>query len=269
MGWASIDDGFITHPKVTELMLDHDDPLRAVGLWTVALTWAYRHTIDKPPDEQGIIPGNQIRLWERSWGGAAASAEALAGVGLWERLPDGGYQIHDFRQWSHLDQREARIRGGKMTAHKRFGTPLPLDDSSATSSADSSATGAASSSANSSAPGELVASAFNSAVNSASEVEPKLGRVGKYFDAFWGVYPRRIGKAAAFKAFGNAVAGTGPHKQPTDPRLILEAATAYGDRVGGRDLKFIPHPATWLNQGRWADDPEPDEPVVRERGTFE
>ena len=71
------------------------------------------------------------------------------------------------------------------------------------------------------------------------------------FDAFWSIYPRRVGKGAARKSFEKAMT-------KTDLKTILDAVeaqkqSAQWTRDGGQ---FIPHPATWLNQERWADEPE-------------
>ena len=69
------------------------------------------------------------------------------------------------------------------------------------------------------------------------------------FDKFWAVYPRKVSKEAARKAFAKV-------KEPVE--LLINAVekqkqTEQWTKDGGR---FIPHPATWLNQGRWEDDVE-------------
>lgn len=72
------------------------------------------------------------------------------------------------------------------------------------------------------------------------------------FEAFWRVWPRRQGKGAARRAFVNAV-GRG-----VDPDTIIASAASYAQRCRdiGKEAQFIPHPATWLNQERYDDDPE-------------
>ena len=74
------------------------------------------------------------------------------------------------------------------------------------------------------------------------------------FDAFWLAYPRRVGKEAARKAWAKAVKTAG-----TPDAIMAGLAQA----VFSDDPKFIPHPATWLNAGRWMDEPDP---LVRARG---
>ena len=68
------------------------------------------------------------------------------------------------------------------------------------------------------------------------------------FCSFWLLYPKRVGKGEAFKSWtkGNC---------EVISEVIVKAVreqTAYLEREGG---KFIPLPATWLNQKRWEDEP--------------
>lgn len=74
----------------------------------------------------------------------------------------------------------------------------------------------------------------------------------KSFLAFWQAYPRRVGKGAAWKAWKNA-GGNRPPLESLLNALALQRASPDWNRDGG---KFIPHPATWLNQRRWEDEIE-------------
>ena len=38
--------------------------------------------------------------------------------------------------------------------------------------------------------------------------------------------------------------------------MILDAIKPFAVSVAKKEKKFIPHPATWLNQGRWDDELE-------------
>ena len=90
---------------------------------------------------------------------------------------------------------------------------------------------------------ELVPSNRNAAGNG---TELRIG-----FDAFWESYPRKAGKAAAWKWW---------QKRKPDAGLLatMIAALEWQRRQdnwlrdGGR---FVPHPATWLNAERWLDEP--------------
>lgn len=72
----------------------------------------------------------------------------------------------------------------------------------------------------------------------------------KGFSEFWQHYPAKVGKAAARRAFPKAVKAAGG-----DPDEIVFGLKARL-HLFAEDPKFIPNPATWLNQGRWEDDPE-------------
>ena len=69
------------------------------------------------------------------------------------------------------------------------------------------------------------------------------------FDQFWNVYPLRVAKDAARKAWPKAL-------ERSSFAEILTGAERYRDDPN-RDQGFTKHPATWLNGGCWDDDPLP------------
>ena len=70
------------------------------------------------------------------------------------------------------------------------------------------------------------------------------------FKQFWECYPNKVGKKDAMKAWGNA-----KDKPPlVDIVQALERAK-QSEKWRKERGAFIPNPATWLNQGRWADEP--------------
>lgn len=71
------------------------------------------------------------------------------------------------------------------------------------------------------------------------------------FDRFWAAYPRKVGKPKAQTAFARLNAT----EQDLDRMLaaIERHTRAYG--WNKKEVwKYIPHPATWLNQRRWEDE---------------
>lgn len=68
------------------------------------------------------------------------------------------------------------------------------------------------------------------------------------FDQFWASYPRKAAKFAAVKAYGKAV-------KIDSPERIFAGLLEYRKHLPD-DAQFIPHAATWLNQGRWMDEYE-------------
>lgn len=82
-------------------------------------------------------------------------------------------------------------------------------------------------------------------------------RVESEFEDFYAAYPRHVGKDAARRAFEKAV------KAGTAPADIVEGARRYAaaTAAAGTETRYIAHPATWLNAGRWNDDMEDAAPV--------
>ena len=77
------------------------------------------------------------------------------------------------------------------------------------------------------------------------------------FDSFWASYPRKVGKGAARKAFVKAMA-----KGVTLDTLIAAVEAQKHCRQWTKDgSDYIPHPSTWLNQERWEDVIEDEQPV--------
>jgi len=81
-------------------------------------------------------------------------------------------------------------------------------------------------------------------------------RYSQEFDAFWSRYPRKEGKEAAWKKWQ----ALKREKRLPAMSVLIDAverakATEQWQRDGGQ---YIPHPATWLNQGRWMDEPVPE-----------
>lgn len=71
---------------------------------------------------------------------------------------------------------------------------------------------------------------------------------GEAFERFWAVYPKKVGKQAAFKAFQRI---KGVSVETMVKAVEYQRSTAQWQKDNGR---FIPNPATWLNQGRWEDE---------------
>lgn len=78
----------------------------------------------------------------------------------------------------------------------------------------------------------------------------KEKEINNAFDRFWEAYPRKEAKQTAKKAF---------EKLNPDKALLqtmLEAIERFKGSAQWQEEngRFIPHPATWINQRRWEDD---------------
>jgi len=67
------------------------------------------------------------------------------------------------------------------------------------------------------------------------------------FDAFWAVYPRKVGKGDAKKAFAKV-------KAPVSVLIAAVNTQKQSQQWLRNNGQYIPNPATWLNQGRWEDE---------------
>ena len=76
------------------------------------------------------------------------------------------------------------------------------------------------------------------------------------FDEWWSVYPRKVAKDGARKAYASAI------KRGASPLGLLKA---LDKQRWNPNPQYIPYPASWLNGGCWQDDPDaaaPPEPVL-------
>lgn len=88
---------------------------------------------------------------------------------------------------------------------------------------------------------------------------------GDAFERFWSAYPRKVGKQAAKKSFIRV-------KVPIETLLSAIEWQKRSDQWTKNNGQFIPHPATWLNQGRWDDELQADVksvPFVYDYGSME
>jgi hypothetical protein len=68
------------------------------------------------------------------------------------------------------------------------------------------------------------------------------------FNTFWTAYPRKVAKDVALKAFLRT-------SKEYPPEALVKSAEEYATecRTKGKDEKYILHPSTFLNDGRWKD----------------
>jgi hypothetical protein len=69
------------------------------------------------------------------------------------------------------------------------------------------------------------------------------------FEAFWTIYPRKVAKGAAWRAW--SAVKERPCLDTLTASVRSQAVSVQWTKDNGQ---FIPHPATWINQRRWEDD---------------
>jgi len=73
------------------------------------------------------------------------------------------------------------------------------------------------------------------------------------FERFWAFYPRKVGKDAAWAIWQRKAPGDALAEQMI-AAVQQQARSPQWQRDGGT---YIPHPRTWLGQGRWQDAVDP------------
>lgn len=78
------------------------------------------------------------------------------------------------------------------------------------------------------------------------------------FEKFWEIYPRKVEKLAAKRALASAM-------KREKLEVILDGAQRYAtDPNLPSNKQYIAHPTTWLNGGRWDDEPLPERELTKE-----
>jgi hypothetical protein len=86
--------------------------------------------------------------------------------------------------------------------------------------------------------------------------EPSLKSDLDSFDTFWLLYPKRIAKADALKAWKQAI-----KKKTADELIALTKAYSESKLP---DMTYIPYPASWLNKGLYESvDVQENKPVAK------
>ena len=88
------------------------------------------------------------------------------------------------------------------------------------------------------------------------EVNPQA-ELEEDFLEFWSIYPRKVEKIAARKAFAKA-AKTAPVAE------ILEGTRRLASDPWLPIKQYIPYPASWLNAGGWGDEPYPERVLTKD-----
>lgn len=217
MTWFRVDDHLHAHRKSVRAGTE------AMGLWVLAGSWSAAEESD------GWVPAYMLpRL---AGGGADELANALVRAGLWDADVVDGEDGYRFHQWNEhqptRDQLEAKRADARERMRRARGQGGDVRANNASTSRSVTPT----------RPDPTRPKNKDTAASAAD------------FDAFWHLYPRKVGKAAAERAFSKAL-------RETDVATIAAAvhAAIAAWRADGTEPQYVPHPATWLNQGRWADE---------------
>jgi len=227
--FIKLDVAYLTNPKVVRLLVVKR-PL-AVLVHLECIAYCRRHR------SNGIVPAV---VAERAVIGAtrhdvraAVDAELLIDRG------DGTLEVHDYLEHQQsAEQIEAASLAGKKAAETRWSRASRNADRTTSRNADRIADGNAEESREE-----------KRTTKTSSPAAPATVRLPPgAFDQFWQLYPKKVGKDAARKAFTTAVRRAG-----LEP--IVLGVKRYAADPNLPERQYVPNPATWLNQGRWDDEP--------------
>lgn len=230
--WIKFDNSLPEKPETLSITakMGWDDPDLTVGKLMRLFRWFDQHTTDGNAD--GVTPTLLDRVL-----GVTGFTECVATVG-WIVVTEDGISLANFDKHNGATAK-SRAQGAKRAATHR---------SNASSNGGSNADGVTRPSPREEKRRE----------DKDNTPQPPTGGRQRRSDAgdepdgfgeFWSAYPRKVGKDAARKAFA---------KRKPDAELLakmlaavaIQAKSTQWQRDGGQ---YIPHPSTWLNEGRWND----------------
>lgn len=235
MAWFKVDDGFWSHPKV---MLLSDS---AVALWVKAGTYSCQHLTD------GHIPTQLLRFL-----GTEGAAQELVESGLWND-DEQGFRFHDWDDYQEtsdaVKQRREQARERQRKRRAMRDKPRDTSNGHADVTRDSRVSSQKVSTPDPTRPDPTLKD---------KDIDQTSGstQTAERFDEFWSLVPRKVGKDKARPAYAKAVKRAGDEQVVIDGMRRLSQDPNLPDPKGP-EARFIAHPTTWLNEGRWNDDPLP------------
>lgn len=215
----------------------------------------------------GATPAQMARMWPK----LAARFQPVNGVLRHRRLDLERQKQDSFRELQRLKgkasaraRKQPRLPSGsnrKATARQPDGnSSSPISDLRSSSSSSEEEHAASPLEARVHAVLKDAEALRETVIARRAELKAHITALRVGFDAFWQVYPKKVGKDTAWKAW--------QRRHPTDElaAMILAALAwqIHQDAWLERGGKFVPNPTTWLNGGRWQDEPSTT-PCVNER----
>lgn len=234
--FAKFDVGYLDNPKMLDVL---DASSSAILMHFASVLYCAQHLTD------GVVAAKAM---QRKAGGTDADIQILLDAGLWHapghdcdgcpEPPEGKVYVHDFlehnREAAHVkkvSQKRSEIATARHAAEREaMQNALQNDD---------------------------VCSAERERKKDIKKNPSPKPPASDEFDTFWAAYPRKVGKIAGRKAFDKAMT-------LTSLETVLQGVSFLKSEIKKKEIKidFVPHPATWLNDGRWDDEPTQQEAIV-------
>jgi len=235
--FAKFDVGYLDNPKMLDVL---DASSTAILMHFASVLYCAQHLTD------GIVAAKAM---QRKAGGSNEDVQILIEAGLWHpeghecascpQPPEGKIYVHDFLEHNRDAAQAKRVSEKRSEAatsmwEKKKAMQNALQPAQQT---------------------EDVCNAEREREKERKKTTSSPAAPSMEFDTFWAAYPRKAGKIAARTAFAKAM------KIATEEQIMAGIETLKRE-TRGKDPNFIPHPATWLNQGRWDDETLPITPSL-------
>ena len=225
MPYLNVDLAYFTHRKTIRLvgLLGRGAEVLPIKLWSHC---GVHHAESGKLTSYGPEEIEAVAGW---WGEKGRAVEAMLTVGFLDHDKEGNLQVHDwFDHAGHLAAFKKRARTAAKARWRLYATSNALSN------------------------------AKSKTKQCPSRGKAQLGKVpkdlnsegrGEAFEAFYAAYPKKVAKPQALKAWNKQAATVGP-----DVIMAALDKHKHQEQWQKENGKFIPHPATWLNQHRWNDE---------------
>lgn len=238
--FVTVYDNLLDHPAWMDLGVEH------IGTWVLALGYCRRRKTD------GHFPD---KATARRWGASAEVVQELVDAGRFHlpghTCPDcpqpaaGDLYVH-----AYLEHQSSREQQDALSAKRAEAGRIGGKRRHEAQAADLQGKQVAKQVADteSSKVQATVSKPLAEGEGEREKDSPPAG-AGADFEAWWNTYPLKVGKQAAAKAYAKA-------RKSTEADVLLSGLEASLTlwRAERRERQYLPHAATWLNGGRWADE---------------
>lgn len=218
MTWFKVDDHLHSHRKAMRAGTE------AMGLWVLAGSWSGAEESD------GWVP--EYVLTRLAGPGADQLAARLAAAGLWDAGAKDGEEGFQFRGWDEFQPTKAQLETKREQARERMRVAREQSNG-----------------VRANTKGTSPAVTPTPTRPDPTRTNNITAAVAAEFESWWEGYPKKVAKIAAEKAYAKA------RKSATADELMAGLANSCAVWTAeATPAKYIPGPAVWLNQGRWADE---------------
>lgn len=214
-----------------------------MGVWVMAGSWCSDNLMD------GFVPRSVLSRW-----GTAQDAAALVDAELWEVAERDGEKGWLFRNWAEYQPSRAEVESEREASKERVRKWREAKRGKGSNAVGNAVTNTVTNTVSNADVTGGVRSPRPDPTRPTKK-NPSSADADAIFEAWWKLYPRKVGKQDARRVWDRKI-------RDTDPATITDGLRRYLPLYAQTEPDFVPHPSTWLQQGRWEDEvsaPDPDE----------